>query len=162
MDVPQFADLSGQVSTGAIYVINGFDNWDAFIGRLRDYATHANIRPSPAAAASTLDPEDLVWIYQPNLERHQTGRLVAAFPCTIHRHKYHTLDQCVALKLSVNVTPSRIHHPVALRSAIEVRTTVDAMAEDVAEVAITIKNPLIPMLPLPPPRPQPKAHLPAL
>jgi hypothetical protein len=101
---PRFTYFSGQVATGVIDIINGFDNWDALIHCLRDCATHANIRPSPATIASTLDLEDLVWIGQPNLDRHQTGRLMAAFTCPIHRHNDHTLNRCGALKRYVNVT----------------------------------------------------------
>jgi hypothetical protein len=49
-------------------------------------------------------PADLVWIGQPNLDRHQTVRLVTTFMCPIHRQNDHTLDRCGALKRSVNVT----------------------------------------------------------
>jgi hypothetical protein len=48
--------------------------------------------------------QDLVWIGQPNLDRHQTDRLMAAFTCTIHRHNDHTLYRCGKLKHSIKVT----------------------------------------------------------
>jgi hypothetical protein len=107
---PQFVDYFGQVATDVINVINGFDNWDAFIRRIRDYATHANICPSPASATSMLDPADLVWIGQPNPNRSQASRLMSAFTCPIHRHNDHPLHQFGMLKSKVAVTSKAEAH----------------------------------------------------
>jgi hypothetical protein len=57
---PKFSDFSDQVATSAVDVIHGFNSWDAFPRRLRDYAIHANIRTGTSSSPRCdIDPEDL-------------------------------------------------------------------------------------------------------
>jgi hypothetical protein len=105
---PQFTYFSGQVATGH-----------------RSHRHHQRLRklgclhPSPQGLRDTCKHSPLAghrvkypgpcgsgldWIGQPNFNRQQTGRPMAAFACPIHRHNDHTLDWCGALKRSVNVT----------------------------------------------------------
>jgi hypothetical protein len=103
--ISQFSDLSGQVATIVIDVVKGFNIWYAFLHRIRDYATHANIYPGTSSSPGCdIDPADLAWIDQPNPDRHQTTNIMACFKCPIHCNNDHTLDRCGTLKRSVNMT----------------------------------------------------------
>jgi hypothetical protein len=96
---PKFADFASQVAMGVIDVVHGFNNWDAFVRRLRYYAAHLNIRPSPSTATSAdIDPSDLIWLGQPGLDKNQANFLMTMFTCPIHRSNDDTLERCGAVK----------------------------------------------------------------
>jgi hypothetical protein len=96
---PKCAAFASQVATGVIDLVHGCNSWDAFVRRLRDYATHLNIRPAPSTATSAdSDRSDLVWLGQPGLDKNQANRLMTLFTCPIHRSNDHNMDRCGAVK----------------------------------------------------------------
>jgi hypothetical protein len=101
---PHLSNLSGQLAIGAIDVIHGFNSWDAFLRRLRDYANDANIRPCTSMSPSfDIDPADLAWMGQLTPTWIAT-KLMVCFKFPIHHRNDHTLDCCGTLKWLVNVT----------------------------------------------------------
>jgi hypothetical protein len=100
-----FLDFSGQVATDVIYLVNGFNIWYALLRHLSDFSTHANILPATSSSPGCdIDPTDLAWISQPNLDCHQTTKIMACFKCPINRSNYLTLVRCGTLKRSANMT----------------------------------------------------------
>jgi hypothetical protein len=103
---PKIADFVSQVATGVIDVVHGLNSWDAFVRRLRDYATHLNIRPAPSTATSTdIDPSDLVWFGQPGPDKNQANRLITLFTCPLNCSNDPNVECCGAVKRLFTAPP---------------------------------------------------------